>query len=256
MSVFDRPHYAPFTQAKMRFLDEWLPPLISTHHLTTALDVGCGVGYFSGRLVAAGLQVRALDGRSDNVDEARHRHPATTFTVHNIEDLAVRALGASDLVLCFGLLYHLENPFVAVRNLSALTGKIALIETVVVPGVVPGAAIVEEVHAEDQALAYIALVPSFLALVKILYQAGYSGVHTASVPPDHSDFHPTWTRRRKRVMFLAAKVPLHLPSWRLVAEPTTQDPWVRPWYSRVTRVGRFLRRLRPGHWQGRHSTTP
>ena len=43
---------------------------------------------------------------------------------YNVEDPQVRELGASDLVLCPGLLYHLENPFQAIRNLHALTARI------------------------------------------------------------------------------------------------------------------------------------
>jgi hypothetical protein len=41
-----------------------------------------------------------------------------------VEDLSLRDIGTVDLVLSVGLLYHLENPFRAIRNFHALTGKL------------------------------------------------------------------------------------------------------------------------------------
>lgn len=37
--------------------------------------------------------------------------------------------GTFDLVLCFGILYHLENPVLAVRRISAVTRKVIVVDT-------------------------------------------------------------------------------------------------------------------------------
>ncbi len=47
-----------------------------------------------------------------------------------------RSLGTFDVVFFLGVLYHLENPFAALRRLRELTGALCVIETVCV--VVPG----------------------------------------------------------------------------------------------------------------------
>jgi len=41
--------------------------------LSTALDAGCGIGFFAKILQEAGLNVRAFDGRMENVEQARAR---------------------------------------------------------------------------------------------------------------------------------------------------------------------------------------
>ena len=110
--------------ARMEFLRRVIPPWQPLLGLHTALDLGCGVGYFSTMLRDLGLSVTAADARPKNIAEARSRHPGIDFRVADAEDASLASLGTFDLVVCFGLLYHLENPLRAMRNLRALTGKI------------------------------------------------------------------------------------------------------------------------------------
>ncbi|MCS7162182.1 MAG: class I SAM-dependent methyltransferase [Bacteroidia bacterium] len=100
---------------------ETLSPHVS---LKSALDVGAGVGYFSRFLKDKGLEVVGIEGREENVREARRRHPDIQFLCRNVEDPSLPEIGSFDLVLAFGLLYHLENPFAAVRNLAKMTKKV------------------------------------------------------------------------------------------------------------------------------------
>ncbi len=102
--------------------------------LRNALDAGCGVGFFAQTLTELGLETRGFDGRFENVVEARKRFPQIAFERGDIESAEIAALGTFDLVLCFGLLYHLENPMRAIRHLRALTGQGLLIESMCVPG--------------------------------------------------------------------------------------------------------------------------
>src|SRR5207237_469295 len=90
-------------------------------------DAGCGVGFFSQTLVECGLNVHGFDARGENVAEARRRFPHIPFEKGDIVERAILQLGEFDLVLCFGLLYHLENPLVAIRNLRVLTKKWVLL---------------------------------------------------------------------------------------------------------------------------------
>ena len=62
-----------------------------------------------------------VDGRQENVEEAQRRFPQIPFRICNAQESALRDLGRFDLVFCFGLLYHLENPLIAIRQLCAMT---------------------------------------------------------------------------------------------------------------------------------------
>src|SRR3990172_2511403 len=182
--AFDSPHATRFTEARIRFLNTWLPGLIDLQGLRTAFDAGCGVGHLSRYLADLGLEVVAIDGRPGNILEAQRRHPQVRFLVHNMEAPAIRELGVFDLVLCFGLLYHLENPFAGVRNLYSLAGKVLLVESMVVPGSSPITGLVDKGQGEDQSLYSAALVLSQPCLVKMLYHVGFPFVYATRDLPD------------------------------------------------------------------------
>ena len=109
-SVFDQKHYIDLIEARGKTIREIIPNLAQAFDLSSSLDAGCGLGFFAQILSEANLSVVGVDGRQENVDEARKRYPNLRFETHDIEDPSVLGLGSFDLVLCFGLLYHLENP--------------------------------------------------------------------------------------------------------------------------------------------------
>ena len=149
VKVFDRPHAIALAEAKKDFLNRFLPELKKQIDLKTGLDAGCGFGYFSKYLKDIGLEVTAFDGRPENIAEARKRYPEVNFILHNVEDPTIQKLGYYDVILCLGLLYHLENPFLAIRNLAAITKKVLIIETMIAPFKQPIAILQEEDFGED-----------------------------------------------------------------------------------------------------------
>jgi SAM-dependent methyltransferase len=185
-----------------------LSELRASLDLQTAIDVGCGLGHFSGWLDSLGFRVMAVDGRTDNVEEARRRFPTLDFRTMNVEDASIHSVGQFDLVACFGLLYHLENPFLAIRNLSALTAKLLLVESVIFPGSEPIMALVDEAPGEDQGLNNIAFYPTENCLVKLMYRAGFAYVYKLDPMPKHPDFEPPGALRRVRSMLAASRRPL------------------------------------------------
>jgi SAM-dependent methyltransferase len=239
--IFDRPHTIDITKARIDFLNNRLPDLLRTYNVKNALDIGCGVGYFSRYLRDLRIEVTGLDGRTDNIREAQRRHPDINFIIQDIEDLSVRKLGLFDLVFCFGLLYHLENPFLAIRNLHALTKNILMIESMICPSSNPVARLIDEGNTEDQSLNYIALVPSESGLIKMLYRGGFPYVYLSDVMPDHEEFRQTYEFHRRRTILIAGKVPVNLPCLRPVANAETSNPWLRPLGHQLNRFYRFLR---------------
>jgi FkbM family methyltransferase len=243
LTPFDLLHYQNLIRARgdtIRSVVRRMKPLLK---LGTALDAGAGVGFFSETLRACGLNVCGFDGRPENVCEARKRFPDIPFEWADIQDRSILELGKFDFVLCFGLLYHLENPLAAIRNLRELTEKCLLLESMCVPDEKPSMLLREEPREEDQSLTDIAYYPSEDSLVKMLYRAHFAFVYRVVPLPDHDDFRDTGEHRRKRTVLFASNAPVDLFGFRLCLEThETRDPWAKK--SAVSafpgRIKRFL----------------
>lgn len=248
--VFDQPHATRLTIARQDLLRDALPELRRQLHLETALDVGCGVGYFSAFLDGLGYSTVGYDGRQGNVEEAKRRFPQIDFRTVDIEDRAAGESGRYDLVLCFGLLYHLENPLRAVRNLSALTAQVLLVESMCVPENRPLLYLMGEAQGADQSLRGIAFYPSESCLIKMLYRTGFPFVWRWTRLPAHEDFHKSLLREKGRIVLAASRVALDAAFLTLAPEPTIPwNPWTTPWgqvADSAERVRRFLNQPWPG----------
>ncbi len=234
---FDSPETIEYTRIRQTVVRRLLNELRPHTKIESALDLGCGVGYFSRFLADIGLRVTAIDGRHENVLEAKTRHPDIEFSTRNAEDPSLGQLGTFDLVLCVGLLYHLENPFQAVRNLHALTGKILVIESMCSPGHQPTMDLLDEGENEDQGLNYIAFYPTESCLTKMLYRAGFPFVYGFRHLPTCSQFRATLWRRRERTMLVASKGELTATELSLLPEIR------RSWEIWATALGRWKAKL-------------
>ncbi len=227
-TVFDQSHYVSLMEARGETMRRLVEELKRILNLATALDAGCGVGFFAKTLHDLGLRVCGFDGRSENVEEARRRYPGIPFEQGNIENTEIRKLGEFDLVLCFGLVYHLENPLAAMRHLRALTGKGLLLESMCFPEGRPWMLLREEPSSEDQSLTNTAFYATEGCLVKMLYRAGFPQVYRLEQLPEHDDFRETREHVRRRTILFASPQPVLLPGLRLMTEPREfSDPWQR-----------------------------
>ena len=228
LTPFDRREYRALIEAReqtlRRIVKKVKPPL----GLASAVDVGCGVGFFSQTLAECGLQVSGFDARAENVAEARKRFPGISFEQADIEDRKVSELGQFDFVLCFGLLYHLENPLQAIRNLRAITKKALLLESMCLPEEKCSLLLRQEPRQEDQSLSEIACYASETSLVRMLYRAGFGKVYRLATLPDHDNFRETREHLRRRTVLLASLVPIDVSGFRLVLEPQDREnPWAK-----------------------------
>ncbi len=226
--VFDCEAHRVLHERRKEFLGRLLREISSDASLATALDAGCGVGAFSSELARLGLKVAAFDGREANVKEAKRRYQNIDFYVHDVEDPGISRLGQFDLVLSFGLLYHLENPFRAIRNLYNVTKKVLAVESMVLPGSLPIAILRDEGSSEDQGLKYIAFVPSESVLIKMLYRAGFPFVYRTKTLPDYEDFKNTFLYKKRRTILVASKIELRSPLFIPVRE--RQEDGLRLWH--------------------------
>ena len=224
--IFDQPHYDLLDHARgevvARLLAEFGPKL----SLKTAIDVGCGLGHFSRQLQSLGLTVTAVDGRLQNVEEAQRRGRDIQFQQINAEDPNLSRLGAFDLGFCFGLLYHLENPLLTIRNLKSITAKVLFVESVIFPGNEPVMALIDEELHEDQGLNHIAFYPTEACLVKMLYKAGFKNVFGLTRQPEHDYYHTINEGRRVRTLLVATELTIQSDQLVRIDESSSA---IRPW---------------------------
>ena len=247
LTPFDQPHYRRLIAARSETIRNVVEKLKPALRLATAVDAGCGLGFFAQTLAEAGLAVCGFDGRGENIAEARRRFPQIPFEIGDVESAEIAGLGQFDLVLSFGLLYHLENPLLAVRNLRALTGKCLFLESMCVPGEKSELLLREEPRVEDQSLTDLACYPSENSLVKMLYRSGFTAVYRVAPLPEHDDFQETAEHARRRTVLVASIAPIDVAGFRLMPEPREErDPWNKKaasakWMSVRKRVWRFAK---------------
>jgi len=244
LTPFDQREYRKLIEARGETIRQVVTKLKQALELSNAVDAGCGVGFFSKTLEECGLNACGFDGRAENVDEARNRFPQIPFGQGDIEDQTILELGRFDLVLCFGLLYHLENPLRAIRNLRGLTEKCLLLESMCVPEEKSSMLLRDELQQGDQSLTSMACYPSEGSMVKMLYRAGFAAVYRVARLPDHDDFRETTEHARRRTVLLASSAPIDIAGFRLLSEPQeTENPWAKKPVVMPTapqRIRRFL----------------
>lgn len=239
--VFDQSHYDALNAARGETVGRLLPDLKQRLNLKTALDLGCGLGHYANILHQHGFDVLAVDGRLENVEEARRRFPHLKFQLADAQDSELPRLGKFDLVFCFGLLYHLENPFRVVRSIGELTSKLALVEGIVYPSPEPAMVLMDENVGVDQGLNYLAFYPSEPCLIKMLRRSGISHCYSPEVMPAHPEYHKGSNGFRRRTVLAAARKSIDSPLLTPWTEPSPEfSPWtMKPLYAAPMRVARF-----------------
>jgi tRNA (mo5U34)-methyltransferase len=103
----------------------------------TALDLACSEGWFAHQLLDWGAaHVTGIDVRDVNIRRANEVRDnlglpgdRLRFEVADVYDLTAERWGQFDVVLCLGLVYHLENPVGAIRIARDLTRRLCVIES-------------------------------------------------------------------------------------------------------------------------------
>ncbi len=157
----------------------------------TVLEVGAGVGRLTAFLVDRSCVVVATEARAENVAELRRRLPAVDAREADVEE-SLQYIGRFDVVFCYGVLYHLESPLRALRNMAAVCNDLLLIETMVSDSQLPVLRLEDETKSVNQALRGLAHRPSPSYLATALNRVGFDHVYTATDPPDHPDYRFSW----------------------------------------------------------------
>lgn len=192
-----------------------------------AIDVGCHEGFYSVAMAQKGVaSVVGVDVREESLAKARLVSEAlglsnVEWRRANCEELRVEETGEFDLCLFLGLLYHLENPMLCLRNIARLTRELCVVETQVVAEVEGVSewgwrkwtrpyhgvlALIDESGEfysgnTEAGASPLATCPSPAGLEFMLKQAGFRRVERIPPPPGAYEQHA----RGKRVVYAAYK---------------------------------------------------
>lgn len=166
------------------------------HSKQSALDVSCHEGFFSVVLSDYFKKVVGIDKNTSSLDLARQmgtflKKDNISFEHYALEDVPLSL--SSDFVLCYGLIYHIENPLYILRKLAELSKNVLCIETQVLPfsmncqiedghylnqrplkglfGLCP-----DYPESKEGGLTQYALVPSKDAIVYLLKEFGFTSI--------------------------------------------------------------------------------
>jgi len=104
-----------------------LPPTLSGRRV---LDIGCSDGYYSFVCEGRGAEVVAVDNESSLLADGRRngfqvaqalRNSSTRYEVQDVHALDPAQLGLFDVVLFVNVLYHVENPMLALQRIASVT---------------------------------------------------------------------------------------------------------------------------------------
>ena len=183
---------------------------------TRALDLGCNEGWFAHRMLDWGAtRAVALDVRTQNIVRARLLADHYGIGEDRLElreasvyDLDPEQLGTFDVVLCLGLIYHLEDPIGAVRKAAALSHRLCVVESQLTEQTVPIRHGWGQSHAFEEAPAswaaryevdaqqelnpqashggVVSLIPNAAALIQAMTVAGLRDVQILHPSPHHN----------------------------------------------------------------------
>lgn len=136
----DDPNFEDYLQSRGRHLQRIVQiaadvtdrPLSSLR----VLDLACLEGLYGIEFARQGAEVVSIEVREPNIEKARFAAEALsleniTFVQDDVRNLSAEKYGHFDVVLCLGILYHLDAPdvFHFVERLSEVCTRVLIIDT-------------------------------------------------------------------------------------------------------------------------------
>ena len=192
------------TRAAMIF--PLLDDLVGEWRSVRCLDIACNEGFFSFELAKrSAREVIGFDARPVVIEKAQlvqsklHQRNVS-FSVFDLEQLGPEWKGGFDVVLCLGIVYHLENPIGCLRRVRSVTQKVCVIDTQLnrfageietpegrstsVQRRASAMSLVDEPIGELSGVRPVSLVPNHRAMLRILEAVGFSRVLQVMPPVD------------------------------------------------------------------------
>ncbi len=164
-------HYREWRATRLRFLNNYFGANFFKNK--KILELGGGYGDLGISLWQQGAKITITDARQEHLDEIIRRYPkiCNEKNVFRLDlENAWTEIGEFDVIIHFGVLYHLKNWELSLRE-SILRGKFIFLETEVSDFKENRNIIVEE-KGYDQAFSGIGSRPSVMAIERVIDSTG------------------------------------------------------------------------------------
>lgn len=113
-------------------LDQFLPAFKENVASSKVVDLGCLEGGYAVEFARLGYQTLGIEARVSNLDKCLHVKekldlPNLDFVQNDARDLD--HYGPFDIVLCYGILYHLDDPVAFLKKVFQQTKRMLLLHT-------------------------------------------------------------------------------------------------------------------------------
>lgn len=212
VQAFQSEHYLRHNQRRLEHLASLGLPLQGR----SVLEVGAGIGDHTSFFLDRGCDVVTTEGRADNFEILQQRFPQLQSYLLDCDHPDMTFDRTFDVVYCYGLLYHLQDPVTALQFMAKHCGDLLLLETAVStdtdellnPCEEPAASKTQSIHG-------LGCRPSRSWVYQQLKQH-FPFVYLPTTQPSHEEFPIDWTldyshQRFTRAVFIASRNPLDNP---------------------------------------------
>jgi hypothetical protein len=206
--AFRSTHYIRHNQRRQEHLASLGLPLANR----SVLELGAGIGDHSSFFLDRGCSLIITEPREENLEVLRVRYPDHDVRHLSLDEPPAEPIRAS-IVYCYGTLYHVERPALAIEWMGRCASDMLLLETCVAAGseetVYP---FEESPEAVDNAVRGHGCRPTRGWLRRELRRA-FPYVYVPRTQPAHEEFPLDWTdpALRGRTLIRAVFVASHAP---------------------------------------------
>jgi len=130
MEAFHSENYLRHTARRLEHLASLGIPVAGKR----VLDVSSGIGDHARFYMDRGCRVTMTEVRQENIEVLRRRFPDGDIRILDLENPQPLEDPPFEVIHCYGLLYHLGKPDVAIDYLAGICSGVILLETCVSPG--------------------------------------------------------------------------------------------------------------------------
>lgn len=213
---FQSNHYLRHNQRRL----EHLASLGLDLYDKSVLEVGAGIGDHTHFFVDRNCQVVTTEGRPENLELLQQRYPNLTVAHLDMDEPVLDLSQKFEIVYCYGLLYHLKNPDVAIRFMADNCTDMLLLETCVSYGTEEAVNLCNEpAHSPTQATSGTGCRPTRPWVYNQLKQY-FEYVYLPVTQPNHEQFPLDWSTKTtdaknpeglSRAIFIASRQPINNP---------------------------------------------
>lgn len=180
----------------------------------SVLEIGSGIGDHSHYYLDRGWAITITESRKKNLDYLRNRYPDVDIQFLNMENPLPLVKGPFDVVHCYGLLYHVNNPQKALSFISQYCRHLLFLETRVSFGddlnINP---VEEDADSPSEALSGIGCRPTRLWVLTEM-KKHFEYVYIPRTQPNHEEFPLDWTSPEShqgpsRAIFIGSREPIN-----------------------------------------------